>query len=423
MTSPVISVRGLGKRYKLGRVKPQDTLRDQIAYAAKSLFRRAPGAGKPRERPHPKQETFWALQDISFDVHDREVLGVIGHNGAGKSTLLKILSQITEPTTGEVRVRGRVSSLLEVGTGFHPELSGRENVYLNGAILGMSKSEIKSKFDEIVAFSEVERFLDTPVKRYSSGMYVRLAFAVAAHLDPEILIVDEVLAVGDVDFQRKCLGKMQSAASQEGRTVLFVSHTMSAIRRLCTPRIVLQEGRIIADGRPDEVIGKYLDKGLNATEFTEFQFQATHPDVRLVQANLSRSHLRYGDDLTIDLTLESKGDLLVGIECALRDQTQSPLAYYGTGTLAGYEIKLRPGANRVAIRYPSLPLAQGRYTVDLGIARTCQYFYILAENAVSFSVDESRPLDAGYWFAQGRGAIYLPCSVESDHEVIHMDAR
>src|SRR5204862_4320603 len=202
-------------------------------------------------------EECWALKDVSFEVKRGEVLGIIGRNGAGKTTLLKILPRITEPSEGRVTIRGRVASLLEVGTGFHPELTGRENIYLNGAILGMTRAEIRRSFDEIVAFSEVEKFLDTPVKRYSSGMHVRLAFAVAAHLRPEILVVDEVLAVGDAAFQKKCLGKMQDVASG-GRTVLFVSHNMAAITRLCSRAILLREGRAVADGRVDTVVSEYI---------------------------------------------------------------------------------------------------------------------------------------------------------------------
>ncbi len=211
-----------------------------------------------------EKETFWALQNVEFDIRKGDVVGIIGRNGAGKSTLLKVLSQITEPTTGEVRLYGRVGSLLEVGTGFHPELTGRENIYLNGAILGMRRSEIERQFDAIVDFAEVEKFLDTPVKRYSSGMYVRLAFAVAAHLNPEILIVDEVLAVGDAAFQKKCLGKMQDVSEQEGKTVLFVSHNIEVVRKLCTKGILLDKGRTVTVGRSKEAIDSYIQSGLGA---------------------------------------------------------------------------------------------------------------------------------------------------------------
>src|SRR3954464_2770306 len=246
MSTPVINVTGLSKAYRIGMVNPKHTnFRETVMELAKTPFKRMRKYSEDFSNDEP--DTYWALKDVSFDVHQGEVLGVIGRNGAGKSTLLKLLSRITEPSEGEARIRGRVSSLLEVGTGFHPELTGRENIFLNGAILGMKRSEIRVKFDEIVAFSEVEKFLDTPVKRYSSGMYVRLAFAVAAHLEPEVLIVDEVLAVGDAAFQKKCLGKMGEVA-KGGRTVLFVSHNMPAIQQLCTRAVVMRAGNVVFDG-------------------------------------------------------------------------------------------------------------------------------------------------------------------------------
>ncbi len=273
MSDSIIFCENLGKSY---RIRHQQTerytaLRDVIANKTKSLFRRSPavsskasGAELPSDRrplasvpAPPAQEDFWALRDVSFEVRRGEVVGIIGRNGAGKSTLLKILSRITEPTQGRITLRGRVASLLEVGTGFHPELTGRENIFLNGAILGMHRAEIKKKFDEIVAFAEVEKFLDTPVKRYSSGMYVRLAFAVAAHLEPEILIVDEVLAVGDAQFQKKCLGKMGEVA-RAGRTVLFVSHNMGVVQNLCRRGLLLDQGRVVLNGTADEAVRHYL---------------------------------------------------------------------------------------------------------------------------------------------------------------------
>ncbi len=265
----VIRADGLSKRYRLGQIGGRRLVDDVNRWFARlrgrpdplskigpaSLSRGVPAsADDPRS---PNGGTIWALRDVSFEVAQGEVLGIIGRNGAGKSTALKILSRVVAPTAGQVRIRGRIASLLEVGTGFHPELTGRENIYLNGAILGMTKAEIRSRFDEIVAFSEVEQFIDTPIKRYSSGMHVRLAFAVAAHLEPEILIVDEVLAVGDAEFQKKCLGKMQDVAGH-GRTVLFVSHNMGAIEYLCTRAILLDHGRIAESGSAAEVVQKYL---------------------------------------------------------------------------------------------------------------------------------------------------------------------
>ncbi|MDH6100738.1 ABC transporter ATP-binding protein [Anabaenopsis sp. FSS-46] len=262
MSDTVIRVENLGKKYIIGHQKQEryTALRDVITNKVKSIGRLLNPQAK---NENPAFEEFWALKDVSFEIKQGDRVGIIGRNGAGKSTLLKVLSRITEPTTGSIKIKGRVASLLEVGTGFHPELTGRENIFLNGAILGMAKEEIKRKFDEIVAFAEVEKFLDTPVKRYSSGMYVRLAFAVAAHLEPEILIVDEVLAVGDAQFQKKCLGKMEDVASSEGRTVLFVSHNITAIQSLCNRVIWLNSGELIATGMPEEIISNYCSNSFS----------------------------------------------------------------------------------------------------------------------------------------------------------------
>lgn len=267
MSETVIKVENLGKMYLLSHQQQERyrALRDLMANRAKDFFHRgkkvlsAPFTSSPSPFTDvPPQEEFWALKDVSFEIKQGDRVGIIGRNGAGKSTLLKILSRITEPTTGRIEINGRVASLLEVGTGFHPELTGRENIFLNGAILGMGRNEIKRKFDEIVDFAEVERFLDTPVKRYSSGMYVRLAFAVAAHLEPEILVVDEVLAVGDAQFQKKCLGKMDVAAAKEGKTIIIVSHNLPVINSLCSRCILINKGKIIIDGAVTEAIAGYL---------------------------------------------------------------------------------------------------------------------------------------------------------------------
>ena len=255
MSDPIITIEGLGKRYALRAPSARSgLLRDTLAGVVRNPLQALRGAAGPKE----EAEEFWAVRDLSVSIRAGEIVGVIGRNGAGKSTLLKMLSRITDPTTGRITLRGRVASLLEVGTGFHPDLTGRENIFLNGAILGMTRGEIHRRLDEIVAFAEVEKFLDTPVKRYSSGMYVRLAFAVAAHLDPEILIIDEVLAVGDAAFQRKCLAKLQSATRDEGRTILFVSHNLAAVRQLCTRALVLQRGQLVADAVPTEAITYYM---------------------------------------------------------------------------------------------------------------------------------------------------------------------
>lgn len=269
--STVITIENLGKKYLLKHQsgqQPYVALRDVLSDGVKRLGCRLIGRNAPSVK-NEAQEEFWALKDVSFEVKQGDRIGIIGRNGAGKSTLLKILSRITEPTTGSVRIRGRVASLLEVGTGFHPELTGRENIYLNGAILGMGRVEIKKKYDEIVAFAEVEKFLDTPVKRYSSGMYVRLAFAVAAHLEPEILLIDEVLAVGDAQFQKKCLGKMEDV-SREGRTVIFVSHNMSTITSLCQTSILLDSGKVASRGITSDVVLAYYSHGIASPAAFDF---------------------------------------------------------------------------------------------------------------------------------------------------------
>src|SRR5437870_8496484 len=283
--SPVIAVENLSKKYIISHQKRERyrymALRDVLANGAKRFTDKLihPFAAPKND---PTHEEFWALKDINFDIMQGDRVGIIGRNGAGKTTLLKILSRITEPTSGKVSIKGRVASLLEVGTGFHPELTGRENIFLNGAILGMSKMEIKKKFDEIVAFAEVEKFLDTPVKRYSSGMYVRLAFAVAAHMEPEILIMDEVLAVGDAQFQKKCLGKMGEVAGG-GRTVLFVSHNLAAIAELCERALMLAGGDLIADGSVAPVVARYLKEAQGSSEAKHCTDPQTAPGNDLIR--------------------------------------------------------------------------------------------------------------------------------------------
>jgi lipopolysaccharide transport system ATP-binding protein len=293
----IITVENLGKKYRIshqGERQRYVALRDVLTHKVTGWFRN----GKSENGNRKPVEDFWALKDVSFEIKQGEVVGIIGRNGAGKSTLLKILSRITEPTEGRVTLNGRVASLLEVGTGFHPELTGRENIFLNGAILGMNRVEIKKKFDEIVAFAEVQKFLDTPVKRYSSGMYVRLAFAVAAHLEPEILVVDEVLAVGDAEFQKKCLGKMESISRSEGRTVLFVSHNMKAIQTLCQTGIVLEDGRLKCLSTAQEALRVY-------SESSEMQNTAIFPVDR------SRPSINV---VSVDSSELDKGNLIVDID-------------------------------------------------------------------------------------------------------------
>jgi lipopolysaccharide transport system ATP-binding protein len=365
MSSSAVSVRGLTKTYRLGEYTAlQGSLRDAVSDWL---------------RPHrgPRQ-TIQALDDVSFEVEPGQVLGIVGRNGAGKTTLLKILSRITKPTSGEARVWGRVGSLLEVGTGFHPDLTGRENVYLNGAILGMKRSEIDRRFDEIVAFAEVERFLDTPVKRYSSGMYLRLAFAVAAHLEPEILVVDEVLAVGDASFQRKCLGKM-GEVSGEGRTVLLVSHNMAAVTSLATSCIWLDAGRIRELGRPPDVVAAYLSSDLAAGQpgYADLSDAALRIGVskrtegelrfdwvRLLEREGAVSGVFFEDEpLRIELGLQASVPA-EAVEVLVKVLTiEGQLVF--TLTSGVQELPVRPGALETSVVVPRLPLRPGRYLLDL----------------------------------------------------------
>ncbi|TKB76639.1 MAG: ABC transporter ATP-binding protein [Nitrospira sp.] len=370
-----IRVEEIGKLYRIGKREKYKTLRDTLASAFTAPFR---NAGKLLRGewadPGESDPTIWALKDISFEVQRGEVIGVIGGNGAGKSTLLKILSRITEPTTGFAEIHGQVASLLEVGTGFHPELTGRENIFLNGAILGMKRAEIERKFDEIVAFSEVERFIDTTVKHYSSGMYLRLAFAVAAHLEPEILIVDEVLAVGDAAFQRKCLGKMGDVA-KEGRTVFFVSHNMAAISSLCTRALLLDSGRLKVSDTPQSVIEEYLSKTRKdaGVPLSERKDRKGGGKVRFTNASVLNNRgevvesVVSGQDISISLAYEIPSsekidNAIVQIKFAggLGQQLFACLSR----TSSRESIELVPGA-RLYCNIPRLPLAPGLYTYSI----------------------------------------------------------
>jgi len=388
---PIISVRGLSKRYKLG-VFNAKTLREETeAFLARFGRRKAELAAGSSHLAGPSTldsklstpsapDEFWALRDVSFDVQPGEVIGVIGRNGAGKSTLLKILSRITEPTSGEARIRGRVASLLEVGTGFHPELTGRENIFLNGAILGMTKAEIRSKFDEIVAFAEIEKFIDTPVKRYSSGMYVRLAFAVAAHLEPEILIVDEVLAVGDVEFQKKCIGKMQEVSGQDGRTVLFVSHNLNAVQNLCGKALYLKEGREVAYGKCFNVLKMYQEStqhiavGRVPEPSPEIRERACVTSVRLEDdAGVEKPYFKLGEPWSFRIRFRverEQRDFVAGL--GIRS-----LAGTGVQTAWTKPQPLIAGDYEAVFRQADVSLAAGGYTLIVGLSasdRSIQQF-------------------------------------------------
>lgn len=363
MSHPAIEVEALSKRYALGQLHT-NLLSERLGNLLRRDGRRETGG------------EIWALRDVAFQVREGEVLGVIGRNGAGKSTLLKILSRITAPTAGRARVRGRLASLLEVGTGFHPELTGRENVYLNGTILGMRRREIDRKFDEIVAFSEVERFLDTPVKRYSSGMYVRLAFAVAAHLETDVLVVDEVLAVGDREFQEKCLGRMDAIAKKEGRTVLFVSHNLDAISRICTDGLYLQEGRLVLKGTMEEAVGKYLSRSHDSAgpeDLTGTTERWGDGRVRLTRFELRKacgapaSSLGAGEDFDLVLHFDvRRPEDVTGVvgSIALAD-TRGVKALLVSSAFSGQYLRLPSRGGQVVCRIRDLNLAAGTYSVTL----------------------------------------------------------
>jgi homopolymeric O-antigen transport system ATP-binding protein len=380
MSKTVIIVENLSKSYVVGHESVQreryTALRDVVAREARNFVRKASDVLHGRQIVEGDEvEEFWALKNVSFQVKEGEVLGIIGRNGAGKSTLLKILSRITEPSEGRVTIRGRVASLLEVGTGFHPELTGRENIFLNGAILGMTRAELRHKFDQIVAFAEVERFVDTPVKRYSSGMYVRLAFSVAAHLEADILVVDEVLAVGDADFQKKCLGKMSEVAGA-GRTVVFVSHNMEAIRRICLAGLFLSAGRVELKGSVDQCIESYLSKSLHCHQAHEFQFPKKGLDtphiVRieiLDKAGRPLPQPRTWDFVKFRIFFHSPIRISRGsVALYIYTLEGSLLTLCSTSPDSAYPMSIEPGVNFVDCDFPQLMLSAGSFVIGAGLA-------------------------------------------------------
>jgi len=399
-----VRVQNLSKRYRIGIAETRfryGLLREVLSDVVTTPIRLAKALTGGRTRAIHPASYIWALDDVSFDVEEGNVLGIVGRNGAGKSTLLKVLSRVTEPTKGMVTIRGRVGSLLEVGTGFHPELTGRENIYMNGAVLGMKRAEIERKFDEIVAFSEVEQFVDTPVKRYSSGMYLRLAFAVAAHLEPEILVVDEVLAVGDAEFQRKCLGKMGDVA-QQGRTVLFVSHNMSAILRLTQETIVLKKGRLIKRAPTQEAVDFYLASGQAETgervwEPDEIPAAAApfRPIALRIKDRQGRviDTVRSTEAVTIELEYEL-GAQLTGLRVGMYLSTMR-----GEYVFTAFDVDDAKRYEEFGVRKPgryfsrcTLPadfLNEGRYSLGVNASSFGVRRYFMDENALSFGVDVS----------------------------------
>lgn len=410
--NPIIKVENISKLYQIGAKESYGSLRDEIMQAVTAPFRRL--------TTHNSQLTtdsnLWALKDVSFEVNEGEVVGIIGRNGAGKSTLLKILSRITEPTSGKITMRGRVASLLEVGTGFHPELTGRENIFLNGALLGMTQAEIRRKFDEIVAFSEIEKFLDTPVKRYSSGMYVRLAFAVAAHLEPEILVVDEVLAVGDAQFQKKCMGKMGEVA-KGGRTVLFVSHNMAAIQNLCPRAIFLSHGEVIEDGKTEVIVERYLTdsskrahislserkdrQGTGDIKFTSVKFQNKKGENidSFVNGNYAQFICCFENRVNCDL---KNLQVAIGID----DHFGNRITVLSSEVTQQVLAVVPAHVNIIEIQIERLPLAQGRYgftifsTINGVIADWIQ-------NAGFFTVESGDYYGTGRILPAGQGSFLM----------------
>ena len=421
MADTIIRAENVGKKYLINHQQKESytALRDVLTHRVGSLGRNLvrPGRQKPTVN---RREDFWALRNVSFEVKQGEVVGIIGRNGAGKSTLLKILSRITPPTTGSIHLKGRVASLLEVGTGFHPELTGRENIYLNGAILGMGRSEIKRKFDEIVEFAEVEKFLDTPVKRYSSGMYVRLAFAVAAHLEPEILVVDEVLAVGDAQFQKKCLGKMGEVANQEGRTVLFVSHQMAAISNLCPSCIVLDSGEISFQGKTQNAIEHYLSAGRDSQPdlrdekvLQRFRPSWAQPYINAVRTlditGQEHSNFALGSDIIVEMSFKAHD--LGHLKAPVMGIVINHLTF---GVVAGVNTRMsgfwptygsyEEGILRCILKRP--PLLQGEYTIDVWLGDGKMDIDTLT-GCIKLQVEEADVYGSGQVPFSGMGVLYL----------------
>ncbi len=408
-----VAVRGLSKAYSLAHQEKQTTIREALLQKARNPFGKA------------ARETFWALKDVEFDIERGDVVGIIGRNGAGKSTLLKILSNITRPTRGYVDLFGRVGSLLEVGTGFHLELTGRENIFLNGAILGMRKREIAAQFDAIVEFSGVEKFLDTPVKRYSSGMFVRLAFAVAAHLNPDILIIDEVLAVGDAEFQAKCLGKMQDVAQEQGRTVLFVSHNEAAVRRLCKSAIYLKAGQVEFSGTPAAAFAAYraqrADSGFDASNRRASSGAATIRDAYLSLDGIAANEFVSDTKPVLTLEVEVSRPVLFYPELMLREANSLPLLFAPMGLAQNTDYQLSPGTYALSYELQLPTLAAGKYALDLALAEFNVCFHDQIEEALSFSISPSPNVFSGWVYEQSHGQGYAVLEMR-EQNVARIDA-
>lgn len=408
MSEIAVKIENVSKEYRLGAIGGT-TLRDDLQRLKAKLLKKEDPTLTIGAQSGTLNEKFLALDDISLEIRKGEAIGIIGHNGAGKSTLLKLLSRVTAPTKGTISFNGRIASMLEVGTGFHPELTGRENVYMNGAILGMTKDEITEKFDEIVAFAEMEKFIDTPVKRYSSGMYVKLAFSVAAHLDSEIMIMDEVLAVGDVNFQQKCLQKMRKVAKEEGRTVLYVSHNMATIKTLCDRCIVLKKGQIVFDGNVDEAINVYSND-FNLTAKKEYDFtqgkriDGITNEYKLLNGYLEKSDINLKENLNFTLDINAnKTDTDFLLRYVVFNSTGNTI-----GTAYSNLFNLREGNNSIKFTFNTKNLTPGKYMIDLIL---CQYKnesqirHDIVVRAMAFNIEESEVYYNMKWLSNGWGNI------------------
>jgi lipopolysaccharide transport system ATP-binding protein len=421
---PIIRIRGLGKRYEIGVRPGYSYLRESIMNSLHGSLNTLRSLGRQRNgRPSTNDDAhIWALRNVSLDVMPGEVVGVIGRNGAGKSTLLRILSRITEPTEGQVDLYGRVGSLLEVGTGFHQELSGRENIYLSAAILGMKRSEIDRKFDEIVAFAETEKFIDTPVKHYSSGMYVRLAFAVAAHLEPEILLIDEVLAVGDAAFQKRCLGKMGDVARQ-GRTVLFVSHNMNSIEALCGSCLYIRGGQLEGKGKPDEMVSRYLAIDLNheggARSLIKHSGRTAGRTPAMTAVELLDEHgrvitsLRMGSSLRIRVIFRYDSQLLYPVlEVLVKSVHHAPIFAVSNRYITEFLFHEKVSEGTITCTIDRLPLMPGTYYIDLSFGSELIYNMDVIHEAISFDVTPADVFGSGKLPAASAGPVFWPARFE-----------
>lgn len=413
MSLPAIKIEGLWKQYRIGRQEPYRTLREAISNAAGRFARKR--RKDTVEIHHYRDPFMWALKDLSFEIAPGEIVGVVGRNGAGKSTLLKILSQITEPTRGQVEFRGRLGSLLEVGTGFHPELTGHENVYLYGAVLGMDRWEVTRKFDQILEFAELKDFMETPVKHYSSGMYMRLAFAVAAHLEPDILLVDEVLAVGDLAFQKKCLGKMDEISKNEGRTVLFVSHNMPAVANLCTRAILLDHGQCIQDGPASDVISAYVSSSIEQAAVRVWPTRESAPgndlcrlrSVRILTKGRADSVVPIDEPFDVEIEflnlrpgshLSASFHVLDAMGTYVLATASMPSATLGIDEWFGKPLPV--GVFRSVCRIPGNFLNEGRYTINAVLWTDVRNIQVMEKDVVSFTVHDTgamRKEYAGQW--------------------------